>query len=503
MVFTPHMRVKNIPMPRVSINAGLWCLLLTIYGACASRPVEWIVSEVGVLSWRLIGLGFFVLLIGSMWRLGRPSRLVAFWPLVLILACAAGSIWTYPLLQQLSASFALMGLYGFAAGLARMTSGLWRKGLLIAALSALALPFALVPGTGAGFYLRLLTADAAAGLLEVMGHASLGAHDVLIFDNGIAQVDIPCSGLKSLFTGTGFFLALSLVWRRYVSVKWILAYAVFVGLLLVANTVRVTLLIWISEIMQARALAETIHTPIGLVLFAFVCIAGIVMLRMVPAFDVLETKQNVSLGANHRALILSCAAITALGGMAVYKPAPLEANMTALTLPQDIQVNIVPLTPTETRFFAARELTQAHKWMFSYKGLSGSMLVVRSSAANGLHAPEVCLLGNGISVQSMETRSLGVGDGAPRNYRWLTVDDNRRNALYWMQNDDFVTDDFGKRLSKYTLENRREWTMVTLLMDRRLNQTSKLGEALDDEAAVSDLMTKIQAHFGANIDDDV
>lgn len=468
----------------------LWGVSIAVYGLCVSRSAQWVLSEANILTPLSISFATALGIVVIIWRLGLPLRSMTPAALGLSLICAAGSLWTFALLQQLSASFAIMGLYGLASAFEKMTTALWRKGLLMAALAALAIPFALVPGTGAGFYLRLMTADAAAGLLTLLGHASLGAHDVLIFDNGIAQVDLPCSGLKSLFTGTGFFLALSLIWRRNVSIKWFAAYGIFIGLLLTANTVRVTLLIWISEILQARELAETVHTPIGLVLFVLVCIAAIMMLRVVPAYqatDIADGKKDRT-----QIWIWSVIAIFGLGVLAITKPASIIMNHSAITLPGDVESEEIPLTSTETRFFAARERTEARKWMFSYKGLSGSMLVVRSSAANGLHAPEVCLLGNGISVQSMETRSLTSGEGT---YRWLTVDEGRRNALYWMQNDDVITDDFRTRLTKYAFENRREWTMVTLLMDPRHNADKGSDKTQSNQAEIDGLMHTLQAHF--------
>lgn len=490
MVFVIPKSVKYVAVDKALFSLLLWGVLLAGYLACVFGAMKWIVSETDLLSLPGAVLIGFIGIIIMIWRLGLPRRFMSPAALGLSFLCAAGSLWTFALLQQLSAGFALMGLYGFAAGLDRITALQWQKGLLMAALAALAIPFALVPGTGAGFYLRLMTADAAAGLLALLGHASLGAHDVLIFDNGIAQVDLPCSGLKSLFTGTGFFLALSLIWRRNVSVKWCVAYGVFIALLLTANTVRVTLLIWISEIMQARDLAETVHTPLGLVLFVLVCIAGIVMLRVSPAYpaaNVVKPRMD-----KPYTWVFSAFAILGLGLVAMNKPAPITENQIAIMLPSGIESERVSLTPTERRFFAARERTDARKWMFSYKGLSGSMLVVRSSAANGLHAPEVCLLGNGISVQSMESRPITLGSGT---YRWLTVDEGRRNALYWMQNGDVITDDFRTRLTKYAFENRREWTMVTLLLDPRHNADMRYDENQVDQVKINDLMQTLQVHF--------
>jgi len=118
------------------------------------------------------------------------------------------------------------------------------------------------------------------------------------------------------------------------------------------------------------------------------------------------------------------------------------------------------------------------------------MLVVRSGAANGLHAPEVCMLGNGMSVDQMQTRKFNVG-----NYRYLTVNSGRRNAVYWMQSEKTVTDDFRKRLSQFVFGGQDDWVMVTILFDGRLNLT----ELPDDMRSLETLMFALQSHYSAEI----
>ncbi len=470
----------TIPKARFPLPGLLWLVLAGLYVFTSLRSLLWMYDEsnnpAGALPITLIG---FAGLATTVWRFGWPERALPILAQALIGVCAFFTVLTFPILQQLSAAFALLGLYGFFAGFARVSPALWRKGFILAGLVALALPFALVPGTGAGFYLRLLTADTAAQILAIFGHTSLGAHDVLIFDNGIAQVDIPCSGLKSLFTGTAFFLVASMILRRTVSVGWVFAYGVFIILMLIANIVRVTMLIWISEIMEMRDLAERIHMPLGLALFCTVCVAGVYMLLKARPYQVdIEPEAPVWRAAQASIFVL----LVALAGLAFAQPdppAPMNAKLTPFA---GLDIAAIPLTKTERDFFAARDQTRAAKWMFRTGKLSGSMLVVRSRAANGLHAPEVCMLGNGVSVQSMTSKALG----ADMSYRWLTVDEARRNAVYWMQSGDIITDDFRVRLSKYVIGGYRDWTMVTLLFDQRHNV---------DTPDVQSLMAKLRKHY--------
>lgn len=469
---------------------GTYIILMITYGLAIKPALLWIFNELSIetIIYSLIAacLGTTVLI----WRMGLPRNPLAFPALCLLLISALASIWTFPILQQLSASFALFGVYGFFAGLNRVSSLLWRKGLIMAGLAALALPFALVPGTGMGFYLRLITADAAAQLLAIIGHTSLSAHDVLVFDNGIAQVDLPCSGLKSLFTGTGFFFIASLILRRAINLKWMIGYSIFIGLLIVANTLRVTVLIWVSEVLEQRGIAETIHMPLGLMLFCLVSLCGILILYKLRPYNSEQKEENTNTRSNNFrygfCLFISAVLMTSF----LLAPQKNTIADVSLTPPASLQLTSIALTSTEANFFGARDRTFAGKWLFNYKSLSGSMLVVRSGAANGLHAPEICLLGNGISVDHMESRAFKMG-----NYRWLTVDHGKRNAVYWMQSERLVTDDFRKRLSNYVFRGQDDWIMVTLLFNDSLN----LSEKSEDTVALQTLMSKLQTYYAKEI----
>ena len=104
------------------------------------------------------------------------------------------------------------------------------------------------------------------------------------------------------------------------------------------------------------------------------------------------------------------------------------------------------------------------------------------------------MLGNGISVDEMETVKAG-----DHRYRWLTVDQRRRNAVYWMQSGQRVTDDFRTRLKEYMLGGEQDWVMVTLLFDERLNLPSNAAEGSMDNAALERLMTELQTHYSQTL----
>lgn len=461
--------------------------LLFVYVWATSGSLIWIWSQSAATEQVIMGAGAVIALVACIKFLGLPRRALPFSALILIVVFAALSRASFHILQQLSASFALFGFYGFAPAFLRMSPTLWRQGMVLAFLAALALPFALVPGTGAGFYLRLLTADISAMFLDWFGHSSMGANDVLIFENGIAQVDMPCSGLKSLFTGTAFFLAASLILKRPVTWRWLLVYGLFVLCLLSANILRVTTLIFLSEVQQWRDLADQLHVIIGVALFVGNCVLAVVFLRWLPKGETLTGQFPPS---KLYGTIIASAAVGVFVLLFSTQPSVWNKSIDA---PDFIQLDEAGLTPAEIRFFSARGQSHARKWRFTHDALSGSILVVKSRAANGLHAPEICLMGNGLTIDSMQSRDWddwqsqkGKGD-----FRALSLNEDRYSAVYWMQSDGLITDDFRKRLTQYALGRHNEWIMVTILFDQSL----KLDKIDAKNPAVAELMQGLQSFY--------
>src|SRR3990172_6472808 len=102
-------------------------------------------------------------------------------------------------INTLSASLFGLGCYGLL--------GLWirprqfRQGLPAALLLIGAPPFCEHMETFVGYPVRLLTARIVRDGLAAIGYPALGVETILVFENGVSQVDLPCSGVKSLWTG--------------------------------------------------------------------------------------------------------------------------------------------------------------------------------------------------------------------------------------------------------------------------------------------------------------
>ena len=134
--------------------------------------------------------------------------------------------------------------------------------------------------------MRLLTALLVREGLAILGFQSIGVDTILVFENGISQVDLPCSGVKSLWTGGIYMLAATWIERRRFHQSWLLVGFVFALLLIVANLARVAVLVTAGQALGWRLLAEMLHVPLGVLGFAAACATLVWMLRrFVPAID--------------------------------------------------------------------------------------------------------------------------------------------------------------------------------------------------------------------------
>ena len=119
------------------------------------------------------------------------------------------------------ATYGLLGLW--------MSPARWRQGFPAMLLVVGLLPFGEHLETFAGYPLRTFTAGLARAGLASLGFHSVGVDTILVFESGISQVDIPCSGVKSLWTGMLFLLAATWIENRRLSLRWLLV-AVVTGL---------------------------------------------------------------------------------------------------------------------------------------------------------------------------------------------------------------------------------------------------------------------------------
>ena len=125
------------------------------------------------------------------------------------------------------ASYGLLGLW--------LSPQRWRQGLPAMLLLIGVLPFGEHLQTFVGYPMRIFTAELVRNGLASAGVASMGVDTILVFENGVSHVDLPCSGVKSLWTGMLFLLAATWIEQRPLTPIWFFIAILLLPILFLAN----------------------------------------------------------------------------------------------------------------------------------------------------------------------------------------------------------------------------------------------------------------------------
>ncbi len=437
-------------------------------------------------------------------------------------------------------SYALLGLW--------LAPRRWRSGLPVALLIVGTLPFGAHMDTFVGYPARLLTARWVTSILGGVGIAAIDAETILHFETGVAHVDLPCSGVRSLWTGGLLLLAATWIEGRRIGGRWLVAAGFLTGLLMLANMGRVLALVVVGEVWRQPAFAEMLHIPLGVLGFSVASLAGVWLLRwFVPAhaageaatsgagFDAagldtagldtadLDTAGNaigsdiaadsasrVNRGsparrgfpvrAAHSTIVeiksakrpffrIALLAAIAVCAIALNTRQPVAmAGAVDLAWPADLAVSPAPLTTDEVEWLTRDGAEAAERVRFTWHETSGSLIVVTSSTWRGQHLPERCL----------EVRGLPIDDNAMRlvapdfPVRRVALGAGTATAVYWFQSRSRVTDDYGERMWADIGSQRERWALITVLFDGNVD--------LEDSSArelLAALKGAVADHLGA------
>jgi exosortase O len=365
----------------------------------------------------------------------------------------------------------------------------WRQGLPAALLLIGTLPFGEHLQTFVGYPVRLLTAALVRDGLSSFGVHTIGIDTILVFESGISQIDLPCSGVKSLWTGGMFLLAATWIERRRITRRWLLAALIFAFLLFAANLIRVAVLVTAGPVLGLNLLAEMLHVPLGVLGFAAACAALVWMLRrIVPA----EADPKAPTPAGSEVVILRprwllpalMSAILLLA--ALYTPRPKVAAAQSLDevhFPPGLSVEPWPFSPDEIAWLSTDGPLSASRWRFTWKDGSetphhGSLLLITSDTWRAHHRPERCFETYGLTVD--QSHSALLGPDFPVRLVYLSAAQNRfhYSAVYWLQAPGRVTDDYATRIWSDLNPQRQTWVLVTILFDSAVNPTRPDLQAL-------------------------
>jgi exosortase O len=501
------MRVSIRPDPLALTAQGSTYILVAAWVYANISSMKWLfesLRQASPLNLSLIGLMVVVLLVQVVrshrrekFELGNylsATPVLRSLPLLLMVGSAVSAIalqWWVDI-EQLTILLFLLGTYGLC-GLF-LTPSIWRKGLPLASIVACLVAFSSQLGVGLGLPARILTAHAVEHLLSAWHIAAISSYDIIVMENGVAQVDVPCSGLKSLGTGTLFLLAATWLEGRKLGLRWLLVCVSNLFLLLCANTIRVLLLVIITYVLKQPLFAQVLHIPLGLIGLGCACGLSWVMLQTVPKQG--EVKDAGTLGrgdvenfstsspaslAAQALLIAFVIALVPINQLHPQQEQPL--SIASLHLPEQMVSERIALNAGERKFFDNYPSIVPEKRRFVSGDLSGSILMVANTTWRTYHPPELCLLASGLKVNRMEKKSLTPNVQA----RWLSLADGKYSATYWFQSPKQTTDDFLSRLWSDVTRRQKNWVLISVLFDRSLspdsteisNFTTTIHDAID------------------------
>lgn len=366
------------------------------------------------------------------------------------------------------ATYGLLGLWWSAPG--------WRSGLPAVLLLMGVLPFGEHLQTFVGYPMRILTAQLVRDGLLAAGVKAVGIDTILVFENGVSHVDLPCSGVRSLWAGMVFLVAASWVEGRPLNGRWLLVAAIFSGLLFVVNLLRVGVLVVVGQVAGWRLAAEMLHVPLGVLGFVAACAVAVLLLRLTNLHADPARTVRFAGGLSRppaQPLWLTPLLIGTILGMALlYQPRPasgLAQPTPAWRFPVALATEPLPLKPAEREWLAQDGAESAERRRFAWRGITGSVLLIPSTTWRAHHNPERCFAGAGLAITLSQT--LLVTPAFP--VRFLTLGNQngagQQSATYWFQSAARTSDDYATRIWADLAWERQRWVLVAVLFDERVD----------------------------------
>ncbi|MBI4670313.1 MAG: exosortase O [Chloroflexi bacterium] len=382
------------------------------------------------------------------------------------------------------ATYGLLGLW--------LAPASWRSGLPAALLLIGVLPFGEHIQTFVGYPMRIATADIVRQGLAFFHITSTSVDTILVLENGVAQIDLPCSGVKSLWTGALFLLAATWLERRVVNWRWLGVALTFIALLFLANVLRVAALVVSAQVLNLPMLAELLHVPLGVLGFVGACAAAFALLRYCkPLPQPLSFEERGESGRFLQSAVCHKSpypqwhtpflAVTILVMALAYTPRPqtgLTAQAPSWNFPPALQVQALPLKPDEIAWLTRDGAESAARFRFAWQGISGSMILAPSTTWRAHHRPERCFEVYGLTLDNSSAQLVAVDFPI----RAVTLRDPKSNAhlaaAYWFQSAARTTDDYGTRIWADTAAPAERWVLVSILFDENIDPADARVNAL-------------------------
>jgi exosortase O len=339
----------------------------------------------------------------------------------------------------------------------------WRKNSIIPLLLIIsALPLSYYAEMTVGFPLRVWSADAVTEFLKMFNIHTVTREAVILIESRATKIDLSCSGMKGLWAGSLFYFGAGWINNSRINIKYIAGYFSILALILTANLVRITVLTVTYTVLGNEKLADFIHEPLGVAGFILACVTAYLLFLLpdkkekIPA----ETKPEKTGFAPSAYMIVLFSACLLL-----YSPKKSDIARVAetdLAIKGGISTQPLEFTKWEKTVFGYEDTPLAKKYRFSYRGMTGSVLLIQSRSWRSQHNPLFCLQGMGLKVDNY--RPLVIS----QDFTTLlcSLDNRTRQASFWFQDRMGATDDYSKRIWSGLTGKGDAWVMVSILFDK-------------------------------------
>jgi exosortase O len=363
--------------------------------------------------------------------------------------------------QIVSASLMLLGVYALLGMYLKRTT--WLRGFFLIGIVALSLPFVEHIQTFLGFPLRMFTAKLVSGIMGLLGTSSVTDAAVIITENNVTSIDVPCSGVKSLYTGMVVLLIVFFLKKVSFSLRMLLVAAAYFLLLLFFNVWRVFSLVYIYDVLDLSAFGDAIHIGIGVFGFA---VSTYLLWWLVEKYLKVDAKRekDVNLkGKKIKKLYIIILLLLALLFEFSYVSFLSTEVEQASTFDQKIVFDVpglnlqgLSLTEQEKSFFVKREIQFTKKYVGEMdSGRQFSLLLIASNSWKTHHNPEFCIQGIGHIIDGSEIIQFG-----DLRVRKLLLNNGKDTVFYWFVSGDRTVMDYSERVWAGINNSAEVWTLV-------------------------------------------
>lgn len=425
-------------------------------------PLQWLYGSLFATEYifhSVILIGFLVYLgaQGFKWRRCLDHFQLTTGPSVVFLFGIIGFLYIEKFIdiEIFSCFFLGLTLYGLSGFV--LDTEKWKASLSLLLLFFVCLPLSYHIETFLGFPLRTASAKIVGNFLSVIGLKIQSTETLLLLENSYTHIDLPCSGIKSLWSVTLLSIALSLIENYTINTAWVISLVISLSLVAVANIFRIVLLVLLSEATLPTAVMDFLHLSFGLV--GFLAASGIAYSVFTLFCRKNESRENSS--AQHFSYASVAFVILVLASALSFNEVYLPATDTRIVPRRVDSSGNLDLTQEEREFFLHNGVISYQKNRFAISGITGTAFLVLSKSWRGHHHPEQCLQGQGHVIDSATT--LLLAEGLP--VRSVSVDHSGNRVIYWFQSATDSTDDYSSRIWEGLRHPDKSYVMVSLYLE--------------------------------------